>query len=199
MREDGKESKMLRIYLSLFGLVLTVCGQSVAQSIPNKPPAGTTENAVPPAPTPPVAAPLSECSLTRAQNLPAGVNIPQELCFDAAKPVDARERSRAKVGNSPQSATIEETALPFEKLPAEVRKIVVLTAPEMNTTAVVFDLTTITTPDEKSNNHLVKSYRYASASKAKSAGADPNRHSWLFKRQGNRLKLENAELTAAAK
>lgn len=145
-------------------------------------------------PTPQVALTLSECSKTRVQNLRGGVNVPQELCFDSSKPVDASEKSNAKVGNSPQSATIEETDLPFEKLPAEVQKIVKITVPDIDTNNVVFDLTVVPTPDEQAKNQLVKSYGYSSSSKNKKSGKDANRHNWLFKRQGGTLKLESAEI-----
>ena len=159
-------------------------------------PSATNEsvNTAASAPTPQAAQTLSECSKTRVQNLRGGVNVPQELCFDATKPVDAKEKSNAKVGNSPQSATVEKTNLPFEKLPAEVQKIVKITVPDIDPNNVVFDLTVVPTPDEQAKNQLVKSYSYAASSKNKISGKDVNRHNWLFKRQGGALKLESAEI-----
>lgn len=187
---------MLKMFLItlMFFQSASSCGRPVAPNEPLKASGDKNLNAPVPKPTPPVEQTVSECSQKRAVGLPPGINIPQELCFDAAKPVDAKEKSDAKVGNSPQSATIEEIDTAFEKLPAEVQKIVKLTAPEMDTSAVVFDLTIIPTPDERAKNRLVKSYSYSSSSKNKAAGKDANRHTWLFKRQGNTLKLELAEI-----
>lgn len=184
---------MLEIFLIVFCPIRSATsGQSVTLSAPVNFSVQSERNTrLPqPAPTPP----LSECSRKRAQGLPPGVNIPEELCFDETRPVDRKERSKAKVGNSPQSATIEAIDLPFEKLPAEVQRIVKITVPEMDTAAVVFDLTIIPTADEKAKNRLVKSYSYSSSGKNKAAGKDPNRHTWLFKRQSNLLKLEFAEI-----
>lgn len=147
-----------------------------------------------PAPTPANGQTLSECSRNRVQNLREGVNVPQELCFDANKPADAKEKSNAEIGNSPQSATTEETNLPFDKLPAEVQKIIKITVPDIDTNAVVFDLTVVPTPDERAKNQLIKSYGYSSSSRIKAAGKDPNRHNWLFKRQNDLLKLDSAEI-----
>lgn len=186
---------MIKLLLILTGMILAACAHTSMQSIPVNVPTGTSnKNAAPTAPTPPVQATLSECSQKRAVGLPPGVNIPQELCFDDAKPVDAKEKSNAKIGNSPQSSRIEGTDIPFAELPNEVRNIVRLTAPEMDASAVVFDLTIVPTPDAKAKNRLVKSYSYGSSSKNKAAGKDPNHHSWLFKRQNNLLKLEYAEI-----
>ncbi len=164
--------------------------QSMSASVSNN----SNKNSVESAPTPPVQKKLSECSQKRAIGLPLGVNIPQELCFDDSKPVGAKEKSNAKTGNSPQSSIIEGSNIKFAELPEEVQNILRLTVPEMNTSAVVFDLTIIPTPDAKANNRLVKSYSYGSSSKNKAAGKDPNHHSWLFKRQNNLLKLEYAEI-----
>ncbi len=186
---------MFKLFLISTGLVLTACAHSALQSMPvNLSVNSANKSAVQPAPTPPAQKTLSECSQKRAVGLPSGVNILQELCFDDSKPVDAKEKSGAKIGNSPQSSRIEGSDIPFAKLPKEVRNIVHLTAPEMDVSAVVFDLTIVPTPDAKANNRLVKSYSYGSSSKNKAAGKDPNHHSWLFKRQNNLLKLEYAEI-----
>ena len=147
-----------------------------------------------PACTLPVQTKLSQCSQKRTVGLSPGINIPQALCFDVSKPVDAKEKSSAKIGNSTQSSQIEDSDISFAKLPKEVQNIVRLTVPEMDTPAVVFDLTIVPTPDAKANNRMVKSYSYGSSSKNKAAGKDPNHHSWLFKRQNNLLKLEYAEI-----
>lgn len=147
-----------------------------------------------PEPTPITGRVLSECTKNRAAGLAADINIPEELCFDANREVDVSERSDAKSGNNAQTATIEGFDLSFDKLPAEVRKIVKLTVPQMDTNAVVFDLTVIPTADTIAKNRLVKSYSYASSSKNKSPGKDPNRHTWLFRRQGGTLKLDYAEI-----
>ncbi len=174
---------------------MTACVHSALQSMPvSKPINSANKSVVQTAPTPPVQTTLSECSQKRAVGLPSGVNIPQELCFDDLKPVDAREKSAAKTGNSAQSSRIEGFDIPFAELPKEVQNIVRLTSPKMDVSAVVFDLMIIPTPDAKANNRLVKSYSYGSSSKNKAAGKDPNHHSWLFKRQNNLLKLEYAEI-----
>jgi len=186
---------MLKVFLIVFGLLQSsTCNHSSAPAIPVNSQVNVKVNAPLPKPTPPVEQTLSECTQNRAKGLSAEVNIPQELCFDVAKPVDAKEKSDAKVGNSPQSATIEETDLSFEKLPAEVQKIVQVTVPDIKTADVIFDLTIIPTPDERAKNRLVNSYSYSSSSRNKSAGKDPNRHTWLFKRQNNLLKLDYAEI-----
>lgn len=186
---------MLKVFLIIFGLLQSsTCSPSLAPSNPGNQAVNATANISLAKPTPTVAPAISECTQNRAKGLNEGVIIPQELCFDAAKPVDAKEKSDAKIGNSPQSATIEEIDLPFEKLPAEVQKIVKITVPGINTIAIVFDLTIIPTPDEQAKNRLVKSYSYASSSRNKTAGKDPNRHTWLFKRQNNLLRLDYAEI-----
>ncbi len=181
-----------KLFSALTVFALTICALSFLQLTQ----AGNSanKNAVQSAPAPTVQTKLSQCSQKRAVGLPSGVNIPQELCFDESKPVDAKEKSSATIGNSPQSSQIVDFDISFAKLPKEVQNIVRLTAPEMDTSAVVFDLTIVPTPDAKANNRLVKSYSYGSSSKNKAAGKDPNHHSWLFKRQNNLLKLEYAEI-----
>ncbi|MGI8467842.1 MAG: hypothetical protein ACR2N3_05265 [Pyrinomonadaceae bacterium] len=186
---------MAKLILSLFGIVLTACAHTASQSVPVKLPVNAgSKNIAQTIVIEPAEQTLSECSQKRVAGLPKGANIPQELCFDTAKPVDAKERSNAKSGNNAQISQITDYDMPFEKLPAEVQKIVRLTVPDINTNEVIFDLTIIPTPDERAGNRLVKSYSYASASKNKAAGKDPNHHSWLFKRQNNLLKLEYAEI-----
>lgn len=150
-----------------------------------------------PAATPITGRILSECTKNRAVGLAADINIPEELCFNANREVDEKERSDAKSGNNAQTSTIEGFDLPFDQLPAEVRNIIKITAPQMDVNAVVFDLTVIPTADTIAKNRLVKSYSYASSSKNKTPGKDPNRHTWLFKRQNNLLKLDYAEISAA--
>lgn len=149
---------IFKLLLSLIGLTLTACAHSSLQSMPINVSVNTANKiAVQPEPTSSVQTMLSECSQKRAIGLPSGVNIPQELCFDDSQPVDAKEKSNAKTGNSPQSSRIEGSKTPFAKLPKEVQNIVRLTAPEKDTSTIVFDLTIIPTPDAKANNHLVKS------------------------------------------
>ncbi|MGI8789123.1 MAG: hypothetical protein ACR2HG_15390 [Pyrinomonadaceae bacterium] len=185
---------MSKIILIFLGLIFWTCGHGASPTSPTKSSVQTNSDNLKPAPTPTTVSSVSECTRQRAVGLPNGVNIPQELCFDDTKPVDAKEKSNAKVGNSPQSAEIQDTDLAFEKLPPEVRRIVRLTAPEMDVNAVVFDLTIIPTPDERSNNRLVKSYSYHSSSKNNLTGKDVNSHNWLFERQNNLLKLVSAEI-----
>lgn len=186
---------MFKLLLSLTVLMLTACAHSNMQSIPASVSNTTVnKNVAQPVASPTVQTSLSECSQKRAVGLSSGVNIPQELCFDDLKPADAKEKSNAKVGNSPQSSLIAGTEIPFADLPKEVQNMVRLTAPKMDASAVVFDLTIIPTPDAKAANKLIKSYSYGSSSKNKAPGKDPNHHSWLFKRQDNLLKLEYAEI-----
>lgn len=180
--------------MTKFVLIVFVAVQSWWCGNSSVPTVAANQNIKIVSPTPQTAQTLSECSKTRVQNLRDVVNVPQELCFDSSKPVDATEKSNAKIGNSPQSATVEETDLPFEKLPAEVQKIVRITVPDIDVNNVVFDLTVVPTPDEQAKNQLVKSYGYSSSSKTKKSGKDVNRHNWLFKRQGGALKLESAEI-----
>ena len=185
---------MFKVFLILFGLSLWSCQQRVANSTANKPAAEENKSFTNPSPKPTPEAFISECTKNRTIGLAKGINIAPELCFDDSKPVDAKEKSSAKIGNSPQTALMDAFEVQIEKLPPEVQRIVKLTLPETDFGNLVFNLIIIPTPDEKSNNRLVKSYSYSSSSKARLSGRDPNHHSWLFKRQNNLLKLVEAQI-----
>ncbi len=136
---------------------------------------------------------FSECA-KHITGLAKGINIPFELCVDKKKPADKSEKMRVPSAYNAAYSYYDGTDLPFNKLPAEVRKIIKLTAPEMDTDKVVFALLIVPSDDPKFPDRFVKGYNYSSTTKEKIQGADPNLHTWVFRRQNRLLKLDSAEL-----
>lgn len=138
---------------------------------------------------------LSECA-KKITGLAKNINVPQEFCVDITKPADKGETMKVPSAYNAAYSYYDGTDLPFDKLPAEVRKIVKLTAPAMDTKKVVFNLLIVPSDDPKFPNKIVKGYNYSSATKEKKAGPDPNLHTWIFRRQNRLLKLDSAELAS---
>lgn len=206
----------MKIYiLLLFGLIFYQCGDKVSSNAANKKPTPNINRTAETSPTPPdsnttaeikqtpksenASGELSDCAKERISGLPEGGNISSEMCFDRKKPVDKGEREKGKVesGNNALNSRIEFVDEPFEKLPAEVQKVIRLTAPDLKPDEVLFTLQIDlvddpTAPTEKLV--LVKQYQFSSYSKNKEKGKDPNSHNWSFMRQDKLLKLDSAEI-----
>ncbi len=181
---------MMKVIFCIVGIILTACGQTALRSTPAQI-SGDKNQTPKPLPTP-SGQMISECTEKRIYGLPNGINIPQQFCIDDKKPIDKSERINVPSGNNAAYARYEGIDVPFEKLSEEVRNIIRITAPDVNPNELLFDIQMLPTKDT-TTDRLIKSYIYNSHVKNKQNKNEKNDKSWTFKRQGNALKLDEAQ------
>ena len=135
------------------------------------------------------------CSSRRAYMLPsseAAPNLPLDLCFDEQKEVDKSEFYKVSKNTPVNSVLDDKQNIPFEQLPADVQNIIRLTSGERNVNKK-FYVTTLIDYISKSltpGKSFPKSYFYYL--KRESSQDE----SWLFKKQNDRYKLTQAQLSS---
>jgi len=190
---------MIKFLFVIAGLASAACNQSVSQtatapfSVNKNKTAVTPSPIVSPTPTS-TTQNVAECARDKIYGLPKEITVSQQLCVDDTKPIDKGERVNVPSGNNAAYSQILETDTPFEKLPKEVRQIILLTAPKIDTNSIVFSLTVVPVNDPRANDKFVKSYVYNSINKDSKNKDNSNLHSWIFKRQNKVLKLDSAEI-----